>query len=95
MADRGGRVRVRATRQISDDISDASDDSEQSSPDPEDSEGEDFDPRRADAMRRAGRQHVSFPCIRSRVPAQHDVCAIVDWTVDWKEQRQRTSTCVV
>ena len=56
MADRGERVRVRATRQISDDISEGPEESEQSSQGSEDSEGEDFDPRRADAMRRAGRQ---------------------------------------
>ena len=56
MADRGGRVRMRATRQISDDISDGSEESDQSSQASEDSEGEDFDPQRADAMRRAGQQ---------------------------------------
>lgn len=43
MADRARRVR----RQISDDISDASEESSQ------DSGEEDFDPRRLDAMRRA------------------------------------------
>ena len=48
MADRSRRVR----RQISDDISDAS---EESDIDAQDSEGEDYDPRILDAMRRAGR----------------------------------------
>lgn len=49
MADRSRRVR----RQISDDVSDDSDNSAQNTPD---SEEEDYDPRRLDAMRRAGRQ---------------------------------------
>ena len=48
MADRSRRVR----RQISDDVSEESDDSTQDTPD---SEEEDYDPRRIDAMRRAGR----------------------------------------
>ena len=48
MADRSRRVR----RQISDDVSEDSVDSNQDTPD---SEEEDYDPRRVDAMRRAGR----------------------------------------
>jgi hypothetical protein len=51
MADRNRRVR----RQISDDVSEDSDNSTQDQETP-DSEEEDYDPRRLDAMRRAGRQ---------------------------------------